>query len=232
MLQAATKTKAENIADGLKITELKTQLTICDLELAGKKEELVERLINFLNEPTPSGKKSLADKDAEKKAKALAKKQRLEKKRERNKLKREKAKKKKEREAKKKAAAKKKKEAEKAAAESDSEEESEEESESEEEDDDEESDEEEEERPKKKAKKKPAKESSDDDDDDLPIGSLSKPKITDALLAEKVTEMAKSSDFETLSLKIIRDRLAEELGQDMGPYKKQIKAVVIKAIGA
>ena len=43
--------------------------------------------------------------------------------------------------------------------------------------------------------------------------------------------MAESSDFETLSLKIIRERLAETLGQDMGPYKKQIKAVVIKAIG-
>ena len=60
---------------------------------------------------------------------------------------------------------------------------------------------------------------------------MNKPKITDELLAEKVSEMAKSSDFETLSLKIIRDRLAEALGQDMQPYKKQIKEVVIKTIG-
>ena len=50
-------------------------------------------------------------------------------------------------------------------------------------------------------------------------------------LTSTVKEMAESSDFETLSLKIIRERLAETLGQDMGPYKKQIKAVVIKAIG-
>lgn len=214
------------------MSDLKTQLTICDLELSGKKEDLVDRLITFLNKPEASGKKSLAEKAAEKKAKAAAKKLRLEKKKERNKLKRERAKKKKERDAKKKAAAKKKKEAEKAksaAAESSSEDES---SESESEEEEESSDEEEEERPKKKAKKKPAKESSDDDDDDLPIGSLNKPKITDALLEEKVTAMANSSDFETLSLKIIRDRLGEELGQDMGPYKKQIKAIVIKAIGA
>lgn len=97
---------------------------------------------------------------------------------------------------------------------------------------DEESQEEAEAPPKKKAKKKPAKqESESDSDDDAPIGSLNKPKVTDALLAEKVKEMAESSDFETLSLKIIRERLAETLGQDMGPYKKQIKAVVIKAIG-
>jgi hypothetical protein len=50
------------------------------------------------------------------------------------------------------------------------------------------------------------------------------------LLAEKVAEMAKSSDSETLSLKIIRDRLAKALGQDIQPYKKQITEAVIKAI--
>jgi protein DEK len=228
LLQEAAKDKAENYADGLKLKDLKTQLTMCDLELAGKKDELVERLINFLNKPEASGKKSLADKDAEKKAKAAAKKERLEKKRERNKAKREKAKKKKEKDAKKKAAAKKKKQEE--AEESDDSDEEDDEEESEEED--EESEEEDEAPPKKKAKKKPAKqESESDSDDDAPIGSLNKPKVTDALLAEKVKEMAESSDFETLSLKIIRERLAETLGQDMGPYKKQIKAVVIKAIG-
>jgi hypothetical protein len=232
LLQEAAKTKAEAFADKLKMKDLKVQLAICDLELAGKKEDLVERLISFLNKPEASGKKSLAQKAEEKKAKAAAKKARLEKKRERNKLKRERAAKKKEREAKKKAAAKKKKEKEKAKQAEESSDESEDESEEESEEEEESSDEEEEERPKKKAKKKPAKESSDDDDDDdLPIGSLGKPKITDELLTEKVTEMAKSSDFETLSLKIIRDRLAEALGQDMGPYKKQIKAVVIEAIG-
>ena len=50
------------------------------------------------------------------------------------------------------------------------------------------------------------------------------------LLAEKVAEMAKSSDSETLSLKIIHDRLAKALGQDIQPYKKQITEAVIKAI--
>ena len=41
MLQEAAKDKAENYADGLKLKDLKTQLTMCDLELAGKKAKAV-----------------------------------------------------------------------------------------------------------------------------------------------------------------------------------------------
>jgi hypothetical protein len=54
--------------------------------------------------------------------------------------------------------------------------------------------------------------------------------VTDALLEQHIAEMASSSDFELLSLKMIRDRLADRLGKDMSPYKKQIKALVIKKI--
>lgn len=56
--------------------------------------------------------------------------------------------------------------------------------------------------------------------------------VTDALLEQHIAEVASSSDFEQLSLKMIRDRLADRLGQDMSPYKKQIKALVIKKICA
>jgi len=58
------------------------------------------------------------------------------------------------------------------------------------------------------------------------------PKITEELLKEKVTAMAAAGDFETLSLKIIRERLATDLGQDMGAHKKAIKAVVNEVISA
>jgi len=193
------KDKAETTAMSLKTADLKYQLTMCDLELAGKKDDLVERLVNFLEKPAESGKKSLADKADEKKVKAAAKKERLAKKKERNATKRDKAKKKKERDAKKKAAAKKKKK---------DESESEDESDDEDDDDDdeeesEEESEEEDEPPKKKAKKAAKKkvvEESSDSDDDAPIGSLNKPKVTDQLLTEKVQAMAKESGFEQLSL--------------------------------
>ena len=228
-LQDKMKGKAEATANGLKMGDLKYQLTMCDLELAGKKDELVERLVNFLAKPAESGKKSLADKADDKKAKAAAKKERLAAKKKRNANKREKAKKKKERESKKKAAAKKKRKKD----ESDDEEESESEDEASDDDDEEEESEEEEEPPKKKKAKKAKKVvESSDSDDDAPIGSLNKPKVTDALLTEKVAAMAKESGFEELSLKLIREKLAEELGQDMYPYKKQIKAVVVACIAA
>ena len=98
--------------------------------------------------------------------------------------------------------------------------------ESEEEASEEEASEDEEEiaKPAKKAKKA---ESSDDSDDDAPIGGLKKPKVTKKLLQSKIQAMSKTTEFETFSLKMIREKLGEDLDQDMTEYKKLIKEIVV-----
>ena len=79
-------------------------------------------------------------------------------------------------------------------------------------------------KPAKKAKKA---ESSDDSDDDAPIGGLKKPKVTKKLLQSKIQAMSKTTEFETFSLKMIREKLGEDLDQDMTEYKKLIKEIVV-----
>ena len=54
------KTKAESIANGVKLSEVKLMLGLCDQDTGGKKDEMVERLVDFLAKPSASGKKSLA----------------------------------------------------------------------------------------------------------------------------------------------------------------------------
>ena len=49
---------------------------------------------------------------------------------------------------------------------------------------------------------------------------------------EKIQALATKSDFETLSLKGIRKKLSEELKQDVTPYKKKIKMLVIETMQA
>ena len=49
---------------------------------------------------------------------------------------------------------------------------------------------------------------------------------------EKIQALATKSDFETLSLKGIRKKLSEELKQDVTPYKKKIKQLVIETMQA
>ena len=67
------KAKVLNLCDKLQVSAIKTLLEICDLDKGGKKDELHDRLLAFLLKPTASGKKSLAERDAEKKAKAARK---------------------------------------------------------------------------------------------------------------------------------------------------------------
>lgn len=220
------KTKAESIANGVKLSEVKLMLGLCDQDTGGKKDEMVERLVDFLAKPSASGKASIAEKEAEKKRKRDAKKERAAKKKERNKIKREKAKKKKEKDKAKREKAKAKKAAE---AEDSSDEDSDADSGSD-------SEEEDEAPPKKKKKKAPKEEEeeeeSSDSDDELQIAALIRPKITDAILLEKIQALATKSDFETLSLKGIRKKLSEELKQDVTPYKKKIKMLVIETMQA
>ena len=83
------KTKAESVANGVKLSEVKLMLGLCDQDTGGKKDEMVERLVDFLVKPSASGKASIAEKEAEKKRKRDAKKERAAKKKERNKIKRE-----------------------------------------------------------------------------------------------------------------------------------------------
>ena len=220
------KTKAESVANGVKLSEVKLMLGLCDQDTGGKKDEMVERLVDFLAKPSASGKASIAEKEAEKKRKRDAKKERAAKKKERNKIKREKAKKKKEKDKAKREKAKAKKAAE---AEDSSDEDSDADSGSD-------SEEEDEAPPKKKKKKAPEEEEeeeeSSDSDDELQIAALIRPKITDAILLEKIQALATKSDFETLSLKGIRKKLSEELKQDVTPYKKKIKMLVIETMQA
>ena len=210
--------------------EVKLMLGLCDQDTGGKKDEMVERLVDFLAKPSASGKASIAEKEAEKKRKRDAKKERAAKKKERNKVKREKAKKKKEKDKAKREKAKAKKAAE--AADSSDDEDSDADSGS----DSEEEEEEDEAPPKKKKKKAPKEEEeeeeSSDSDDELQIAALIRPKITDSILLEKIQALATKSDFETLSLKGIRKKLSEELKQDVTPYKKKIKQLVIETMQA
>ena len=222
------KTKAESIANGVKLSEVKLMLGLCDQDTGGKKDEMVERLVDFLAKPSASGKASIAEKEAEKKRKRDAKKERAAKKKERNKVKREKAKKKKEKDKAKREKAKAKKAAEAADSSDDEDSDADSGSDSEEED---------EAPPKKKKKKAPKEEEeeeeeSSDSDDELQIAALIRPKITDAILLEKIQALATKSDFETLSLKGIRKKLSEELKQDVTPYKKKIKMLVIETMQA
>jgi flagellar biosynthesis GTPase FlhF len=145
------------------------------------------------------------------------------KKKEQNKRKREKVAAKKAKAAATKAKAQAKKKKAKEEEESSEEDDSEEEEESSEEDESEEEEEEEEVKPKKKKAKAAAV---DSDDDDEPIGSIRKPKITDAILKQKLEEYSQGPEFETLSLKMIRAKLQEDLGQDMTEYKPKIKEII------
>ena len=223
------KTKAESVANGVKLSEVKLMLGLCDQDTGGKKDEMVERLVDFLAKPSASGKASIAEKEAEKKRKRDAKKERAAKKKERNKVKREKAKKKKEKDKAKREKAKAKKAAEAADSSDDEDSDADSGSDSEEEEEDEAP-------PKKKKKKAPKEEEeeeeSSDSDDELQIAALTRPKITDSILLEKIQALATKSDFETLSLKGIRKKLSEELKQDVTPYKKKIKQLVIETMQA
>ena len=221
--------KLETMISGLTMAQLKTQLTICDQETGGKKEDLVERLGLFLVAPKGSGGKSIESKMAGKKEAAAKKKARLERKKEirklkieKNKRKKERAKAKREKLVKKKAKATKKKEEEE---EEDSEEDSEEETE---ESEGSEEEEEEDPPPKKKAKKKASKVDSSDSDDDAPIGAMRPKKVTSKMMQDELAKLSKLVEFETFSLKMIRNKIGEALGvTDMSEYKGELKELVV-----
>lgn len=76
----AAKDKIRAKLDKEQNASLKLLLTICDQELSGKKDDMVDRMIAFLENPGASGKKGLAEKAEEKKAATARKKDRAEKK--------------------------------------------------------------------------------------------------------------------------------------------------------
>jgi len=76
----AEVSKKKETASKLDSKTLKSLLTTCDQPTTGTKADNVESLMSFLTEPSESGKKSLAVKAGEKRARAAAKKERAEKK--------------------------------------------------------------------------------------------------------------------------------------------------------
>ena len=54
--------------------------------------------------------------------------------------------------------------------------------------------------------------------------------VTDEVLVEEIKKLQASSDFKTMSLKIIRAKLSETLGQDMTGYRSKIKELVVQLI--
>ena len=54
----------------------------------------------------------------------------------------------------------------------------------------------------------------------------------DKLLIREIETISARPDFERLSLKVIRAKIGESLGQDMTKYKARIKELVIKVISA
>ena len=69
-------------------------------------------------------------------------------------------------------------------------------------------------------------------DDGTPSRPSVKPKITNALLLQKIQALARTPDFEALSLQGIRQKLSEELKQDVTPHKDKIKRLVIETMRA
>ena len=59
---------------------IKKMLDVCDLQISGTKQAQCERLVDFLEEPSDSGKKSIKEKVGEKRKKSEAKKEKAEKK--------------------------------------------------------------------------------------------------------------------------------------------------------
>ena len=64
------------------------------------------------------------------------------------------------------------------------------------------------------------------------VRCLFKLTAMDKLLIREIETISARPDFERLSLKVIRAKIGESLGQDMTKYKARIKELVIKVISA
>jgi hypothetical protein len=69
-------------------------------------------------------------------------------------------------------------------------------------------------------------------DDGTPARPSVKPKITNALLLQTIQALARTPDFGAMSLQGIRQKLSEELKQDVTPHKDKIKRLVIETMHA
>ena len=77
---AAEKAKKVALIGKLDLKQVKSMLDTCDCPLTGTKAECVERLVDFLEKPDESGKKSLVEKAGEKRKRAEKKKEKVTKK--------------------------------------------------------------------------------------------------------------------------------------------------------
>ena len=57
------------------------------------------------------------------------------------------------------------------------------------------------------------------------------PAVTEAMLAEKIGQLSRSKNYETMSINQIRAKLAQIFGQDLARHRKAIKRLVKLSAG-